>query len=104
MGNKYHRIDFVVKVNLGPADICFELWHQGVKLSKDEAIKVDWVAAPPPDPQSHPVVPDFPISSLSTATGVARKMPVVGVQNVTGFAADGLNENGYYSHPRRLVR
>ncbi|KAF2012201.1 hypothetical protein BU24DRAFT_353163 [Aaosphaeria arxii CBS 175.79] len=56
MAEKYHRIEYVVKVNLGPADICFELWHQGVKLSKDEAIKVKWAmsSAPraPVDPTS----------------------------------------------------
>ena len=34
---------------LGPADILFELWHNGQKLSKDKSIKVDWLAtqAPP---------------------------------------------------------
>ncbi|KAK3202688.1 hypothetical protein GRF29_154g387368, partial [Pseudopithomyces chartarum] len=49
-GKKYHRIDFVVKVDIGPADMSFELWHQGVKLSKDSSIKVEWHAAPAPAP------------------------------------------------------
>ncbi|KAF2183182.1 hypothetical protein K469DRAFT_739999 [Zopfia rhizophila CBS 207.26] len=40
-GKKYHRVDYCVKVNLGAADISFELWHQGVKLSKDKSIKVE---------------------------------------------------------------
>ncbi|KAI4610560.1 uncharacterized protein J4E87_010736 [Alternaria ethzedia] len=48
-GPKYHRINYVVKVNLGPADVSFELWHNGVKLSKDNSIKVEWQASAPPD-------------------------------------------------------
>ena len=50
-GQKYHRIDFVIKVALGPADLRFELWHNGVKLSKDNPIKVEWHNAPAPEPQ-----------------------------------------------------
>ncbi|KAF2853479.1 hypothetical protein T440DRAFT_307149 [Plenodomus tracheiphilus IPT5] len=37
---KYHRITYTVKVNFGPADISFKLWHDGVKSSKDNAVKV----------------------------------------------------------------
>jgi hypothetical protein len=53
-GQKYHRINYVVKVALGPADIRFELWHNGQKLSKDNSIRVEWLAAqapaePPPN-------------------------------------------------------
>jgi hypothetical protein len=47
-GPKYHRIDYLIKVVLGPADIWFELWHNGQKLSKDELIKVDWDIAQAP--------------------------------------------------------
>jgi hypothetical protein len=51
MGTKYHRIEYIVKVGLGPADLRFELWHNGQKLSKDNPIKVEWVAADaPPEP------------------------------------------------------
>jgi hypothetical protein len=50
-GQKYHRINYNVKVALGPADIRFELWHEGHKLSKDNSIRVEWLAAQaPPDP------------------------------------------------------
>jgi hypothetical protein len=45
---KYHRIEYVIKVALGPADIRFALWHNGVKLSKDNPIKVEWYSADPP--------------------------------------------------------
>lgn len=52
-GEKYHRIEYVVKVALGPADIQFELWHNGQKISNDHPIKVEWFAAEaPPDPAS----------------------------------------------------
>ena len=51
MGTKYHRIDYVIKVALGAADIRFELWHNGLKLSKDNPIKVEWHTAPAPEPQ-----------------------------------------------------
>ncbi|OCK81384.1 hypothetical protein K432DRAFT_434183 [Lepidopterella palustris CBS 459.81] len=47
-GEKYHRVDYCVKVALGPADIRFELWRNGQKLSKDNLIKVEWLAAPAP--------------------------------------------------------
>ncbi|PVH94915.1 hypothetical protein DM02DRAFT_538481 [Periconia macrospinosa] len=66
LGIKYHRIEFVVKVNLGPADICFELWHKGVKLSKDEAIKVEWLASPPPPPDTNAKSP-YGLDGLSVA-------------------------------------
>jgi hypothetical protein len=51
MGKKYHRINYAVKVALGAADIRFELWHNGVKLSKDNPIKIQWHSAPAPEPQ-----------------------------------------------------
>ncbi|KAI4648335.1 hypothetical protein J4E93_004747 [Alternaria ventricosa] len=63
-GPKYHRISYVVKVNLGPADVSFELWHNGVKLSKDNSIKVEWQASAPPDPNATTIAPDFPMNSL----------------------------------------
>ena len=48
IGEKYHRIEYVVKVALGPADVRFELWHNGQKLSKDTPINVEWQAADAP--------------------------------------------------------
>ncbi|KAF2836931.1 hypothetical protein M501DRAFT_978671 [Patellaria atrata CBS 101060] len=47
MGKPYFRVDYEVQVLIGPADIRFELWFNGHKLSRDQPIKVDWVAAPP---------------------------------------------------------
>jgi hypothetical protein len=47
-GEKYHRIEYVIKVNLGPADISFELWYSGQKISQDNSIKVEWATAQAP--------------------------------------------------------
>lgn len=57
----------MIKVNLGPADLSFELWHNGVKLSKDNSIQVEWQSAAPPDNQEAMVMADFPMNSLPAA-------------------------------------
>ena len=50
----------------------FELWHQGVKLSRDNSIKVEWHAAPPPPPRPVQMVnPAFDVSTLDLG-----RMPV----------------------------
>ncbi|KAF9691908.1 hypothetical protein EKO04_010128 [Ascochyta lentis] len=99
-GKKYHRINFVVKVTLGPADLSFELWHNGVKLSNDNAIKVEWQAAAPPDPRQSPVPSDFPMSSLPAATNRAGGLSSKSVQNLGyvngyGYAPAGGDGGGW---------
>jgi hypothetical protein len=100
-GKKYHRINFVIKVNLGPADLSFELWHNGVKLSKDNTIKVEWQAAAPPDPHQSPVASDFPMNSLPAATnrtgGMARKS-VQHLGNMGGIDGYGHAPSGGYGN------
>lgn len=91
----------MIKVNLGPADLSFELWHNGVKLSKDNTIKVEWQAAAPPDPHQSMIASDFPMSSLPAATnrssGMARKsVQHLGSMNGYGYAPNG-NANGWNS-------
>ncbi|KAL8745997.1 MAG: hypothetical protein Q9190_001923 [Brigantiaea leucoxantha] len=49
-GKHYYRVDYDIKVIIGPADIRFELWFNGQKLSRDQPIKVEWVSAPAPGP------------------------------------------------------
>ncbi|KAH7396128.1 hypothetical protein BKA66DRAFT_484908 [Pyrenochaeta sp. MPI-SDFR-AT-0127] len=44
----YLRIEYSVRVLIGPADIRFELWFNDQKLSRDESIKVEWIPAQPP--------------------------------------------------------
>lgn len=59
---------------MGPADISFELWHDGVKLSKDKPIKVEWQESAPPDPSLVAVAPDLPMSGLpAVGTGQQRR-------------------------------
>ncbi|KAI9801059.1 MAG: hypothetical protein M1833_002927 [Piccolia ochrophora] len=52
-GKHYKQINYSIKVIVGPADLRFELWFDGRKFSKDQAIKVDWAEAPPP-PSTEP--------------------------------------------------
>ncbi|KAF2649169.1 hypothetical protein K491DRAFT_708324 [Lophiostoma macrostomum CBS 122681] len=49
LGKHYLKVEYQVRVLIGPADIRFELWFDNQKLSRDQSIKVDWVAAPAPD-------------------------------------------------------
>ncbi|KAL8820537.1 MAG: hypothetical protein Q9191_007496 [Dirinaria sp. TL-2023a] len=51
-GKIYYKVDYEVKVLIGPADIRFELWFNGQKLNKDERITVEWatVTESVPDP------------------------------------------------------
>ncbi|KAN0119207.1 hypothetical protein V8E51_001415 [Hyaloscypha variabilis] len=57
---KYHRIQYMIKVVLGPADLRFELWHNGQKISAGTPITVEWFAAePPPEPASRNAYAEF---------------------------------------------
>lgn len=88
-GKKYHRINFVIKVNLGPADLSFELWHNGEKLSKDNTIKVEWQAAPPPETPQNPVASDFPMNSLPAAINRTDHMGKKSFQHLRSFSGNG---------------
>lgn len=96
-GKKYHRINFMIKVNLGPADLSFELWHDGVKLSKDNTIKVEWQASAPPDPHQSPVASDFPMNSLPAATNRGTGMARKSAQHLNGY---GNSPPGGYNSSR----
>jgi hypothetical protein len=49
LGKHYFKVEYQVRVLIGPADIRFELWFDEQKLSRDRSIKVDWLPAPVPD-------------------------------------------------------
>jgi hypothetical protein len=89
-----------VKVNLGPADVSFELWHDGVKLSKENSIKVEWQAAAPPTPSASDVATDFPINSLP-AIGVSNGINRFSTTNLLGRkpvqSSMNMGANGYRS-------
>lgn len=100
-GKKYHRINFVIKVNLGPADLSFELWHNGVKLSKDNTIKVEWQAAAPPNLPQNVVANDFPMNSLPAVTNSTAHMAKKSFHHLRSFSENGQspgsNGNGWYN-------
>ncbi|KAI9704654.1 MAG: hypothetical protein M1820_005402 [Bogoriella megaspora] len=47
-GERYFSVRYQVRVIIGPADLRFELWFNGQKLSKDKSIKVEWASATAP--------------------------------------------------------
>jgi len=107
-GPKYHRINYVVKVNVGPADVSFELWHDGVKLSKDNSIKVEWQASAPPDPNATTIAPDFPMNSLPAASSLPAVSSYDAVYHRTvrsvGDGGGGLSTSWGKWEDKRAVR
>ncbi|KAI4122382.1 MAG: hypothetical protein LQ338_005855, partial [Usnochroma carphineum] len=61
LGKHYFQVDYEVKVLIGPADVRFELWFDGQKLSKDQPIKVEWMPTTAIELPAAPVVPDIPV-------------------------------------------
>ena len=57
------RIEYTVRVLIGPADIRFELWFDDQKLSRDESIKVEWIPAGPAGTPPIPQIAEMPASS-----------------------------------------
>ncbi|TKA76337.1 hypothetical protein B0A49_02694 [Cryomyces minteri] len=49
-GAPYSRVNYRAQVLIGPADNTFELWFDNQKLSRDQPIKVEFVAATAPKP------------------------------------------------------
>ena len=59
MKKHYFRIEYSVRVLIGPADIRFELWFDDQKLSRDQSIKVEWTPTPAPTMATGPAeLPD----------------------------------------------
>lgn len=50
--NKYFLVQYEIRAVIGPADLCFELWFKGKKMSSGNAIKVQWM--PAQEPTSEP--------------------------------------------------
>lgn len=48
MKKHYLRIEYSVRVLIGPADIRFELWFDDQKLSRDQSIRVEWTPTQAP--------------------------------------------------------
>ncbi|KAL8731719.1 MAG: hypothetical protein Q9181_004200 [Wetmoreana brouardii] len=76
LGKHYFRVDYDIKVLIGPADIRFELWFNGQKLSKDQSIKVEWASAPPIELPGSMPTPPAEIGVSSTQTSPTQTSPV----------------------------
>jgi hypothetical protein len=50
----YFRIEYSIRVLIGPADIRFELWFDDQKLSRDQSIKVEWTPTQAPMMDARP--------------------------------------------------
>ncbi|KAI4276552.1 MAG: hypothetical protein L6R38_005639 [Xanthoria sp. 2 TBL-2021] len=74
IGKHYFRIDYEIKVLVGPADVRFELWFNGQKLSKDQPIKVDW-QAPQIIELPAPMEPENRVSEMPTSPAHATNGP-----------------------------
>ncbi|KAF2269555.1 hypothetical protein CC78DRAFT_564797 [Lojkania enalia] len=96
LGKHYFKVEYQVKVIIGPADIRFELWFANQKMSRDQSIKVDWIstAVPqlqPPMPTELPA--QMPINN-SAYVPVAAQPPPPPAEgkrfgNLRGFAKGG---------------
>ncbi|KAF7196595.1 Heat shock 70 kDa protein 12A [Pseudocercospora fuligena] len=49
-GEHHLVVEFQVQVAIGPADLRFELWFDGQRMSKEHSIKVEWAPATAPLP------------------------------------------------------
>jgi len=67
MKKHYFRIEYSVRVLIGPADIRFELWFDDQKLSRDQSIKVEWTPTPAPTMPSEPI--ELPIRRQTAKDG-----------------------------------
>ncbi|KAI4225646.1 MAG: hypothetical protein L6R36_003762 [Xanthoria steineri] len=74
IGKHYFRIDYEIKVLIGPADVRFELWFNGQKLSKDQPIKVDW-QAPQVIELPAPMEPENRVAEMPTSPAHAVEGP-----------------------------
>ncbi|OCK79537.1 hypothetical protein K432DRAFT_426449 [Lepidopterella palustris CBS 459.81] len=90
-GKHYLKVEYQVRVIIGPADIRFELWFNNQKLSRDQPIRVEWVSAPAPPPA--PISP-FEESVLILQSGLRNgsQRQSVGTPNAsTGSLARGIS-------------
>ncbi|KAE8828155.1 hypothetical protein PTNB85_07340 [Pyrenophora teres f. teres] len=85
----YLRIEYTVRVLIGPADIRFELWFDDQKLSRDESIKVEWIPAGTPQ-----------TSQVAELPGSSREP--VEMSNMPPTPIDAVPQGGaFHSAPNR---
>jgi hypothetical protein len=74
IGKPYRRCNYDIRVVIGPADVNFELWFEGAKLSRDNPITVQWQASAAPPP-------------VNDMDGEARDLPAITHARRVGAAA-----------------
>jgi hypothetical protein len=72
----YFRIEYSVRVLIGPADINFELWFDDQKLSRDQSIKVEWTPTQAPtmaaEPADHTTSSNYGVFELPDRRQTAK--------------------------------
>ncbi|GME65813.1 HSP70 family protein [Neofusicoccum parvum] len=68
---RYYIVEYQIQVIIGPADLRFELWFNGQKMSRDQPIRVEWAPATPPQQ----VAAEMPASPQRQASGESVYLP-----------------------------
>lgn len=109
LGKHYFKVEYQVRVLIGPADIRFELWFDNQKLSRDQSIRVEWTPAPsmPPPPPvdistyNRVELPDSYPTYMSGGQGGANGFANPGFDR-TGTAVIDNNVSGKTGKPGKL--
>lgn len=88
LGKHYFKVEYQVRVLIGPADIRFELWFDNQKLSRDHSIRVDWAPAP-----SMPPPPPVDVSTYNRVE-LPDSYPTQGYGGMNGSAGPGVDRAG----------
>ncbi|OAL45853.1 hypothetical protein IQ07DRAFT_575622 [Pyrenochaeta sp. DS3sAY3a] len=89
----YLRIEYSIRVLVGPADIRFELWFDDQKLSRDESIKVEWTPAQAPNTVG------FAQNTLGSSTLELPSDPSTPIRTGQMAGAGSANANGRAQGP-----
>ena len=97
MGKPYRRCNYDVKVVINPADVNFELWFDGAKLSKDHPVPVQWQASAAP-PLVNLMDGELPAITHARRVGVQREgRPVEDPTARVQSMRNGQGPPNYYS-------
>lgn len=89
----YFRVEYSIRVLIGPADIRFELWFNDQKLSRDESIKVEWMPASTSQTSQTSQTPQTPQIAEMPAATPAIEMSVAPPTPVGNAPPQGAFEN-----------
>ncbi|ORY19169.1 hypothetical protein BCR34DRAFT_472143 [Clohesyomyces aquaticus] len=100
MSRHYFKVEYQVKVVIGPADIRFELWFDNQKLSRDQPIKVEWSPVPAPVPSMFHNIAELPGRSDTGEFKPMANGDMNGNMNVNGNSIGMMN--GFVKNPTNL--